>query len=258
MRTLHPTPALALGCALIFTACEEAMVTPPRPDSGIAGLDGGGLDPLPLEAGMTFTYRATLTYRAQAAGTEQTAQYEMVLTIGSVDDKLGTAESTLDFTATGSNLSDDDWDPTTDFDSFVARLGPADSTDSVGIGSVTAALSTVPAMPTRPPGSGKELPRPGPYFLDLRTTEALRTAFAARYAMATPQVVEPAQHPTGKFALQWRTTTERYAFNYAANTPRAIRLEYDPRGFLTRLEEDIGDVQTPPSLTCRLMLTQGP
>lgn len=259
MRTLHPTsPALFLGAALWISAglgCEADQVTPPRPDSGVASADGGTDDPLALTPGMTFRYQASLTYRAQAAGAEKNAQFELTLTLTAVNDLRGAGESSLSFTATGMNLRNDDFDPTADFDSFVAQLGPAQTTDQVGSGPVTAMLNYVPMKRAN---GAKVLPKEGPFFLDLRADDRVRAAFAEAHNADQPQVVDPSQHPSGRYAFNYTTRTEMYGFNYPQGTPRAIRLEYDPRGFLVRLEEDIGTVSAPPSLSCRLTLVGGP
>lgn len=262
MRTLHPTsPALILGAAFWLGAglgCEADQITPPRPDSGVASADGGTDDPLALTPGMTFRYQASLTYRAQAAGAEKNAQFELTLTLTAVNDLRGAGESSLSFTATGMNLRNDDFDPTADFDSFVAQLGPAQTTDQVGSGAVTANLEDVPVQPPRPVGGNKVLPKAVPFFLDLRADDRVRGAFAEAHSADQPQVVDPSQHPSGRYAFNYTTRTEMYGFNYPQGTPRAIRLEYDPRGFLVRLEEDIGTVSAPPSLSCRLTLVGGP
>lgn len=261
MRTLHPTStALLLGglLGLASAACEEAQVNQPRPDSGVAGLDAGSLDPLGLTVGMTFRYQGNLTYRAQAAGAEKNARYELTLTITQVDDLRGAAESSVAFSATGTNLQNDDFDATADFDSFVARLGPTQPGDQVGAGAVTAGLWQVPDEPPPPTGGAKALPKASPFFLDLRADEQIRTAFADAHQNEQPQVVDPSQHPSGRYALNYTTRAERFGFNYPEGTPRAIRLEYDPRGFLVRLEEDLGNVSTPPALSGRLILVQGP
>src|SRR5690349_17261805 len=85
--------------ALAASACSDDPINRPRADSGVPLGDGGSNEPLALTAGMTFTYRWTLTRRGQAANDEQTSAFTMKLTIDSVQDRGNAEESTLEVVA---------------------------------------------------------------------------------------------------------------------------------------------------------------
>jgi hypothetical protein len=258
----RPTPPLALVALLAggwlssgLVACEEDVIVQPRPDSGVQRPDAGAFGPLPLQPGMTFTYLGQCSRRG-SGGAEINSRYTLTLTIRTVDDQ-GPGASSLDFAATGQNETGRDWDQTADFDPWVSRLGPAKTIDRVGDAVVTADLSAAPTIPPAPvPPAGKTLPASGTFFLDLRETSALRAAFAEEYAGRQPQVVDPSRDVNGRwvFSLQGADPS---IFYYETKT-RRVRLEYDARGFLFRLDETIGDTSRPPSASCILTLTVGP
>lgn len=249
---------LAVVC-LGALGCEEDVINTSRADTGVITQDGGVLEPLALLPGMSFKYTAFVTQRAQDAQTERTTQFELTLTIETVNDTLGVGPSGLTFSAVGRNLAVDDWEATADFDSWIARLGPTLGIDQVGGDDVSVDLSQPPQIPPARSPQGKPLPVNGGFFLDLRATENLRTAFAARYESQQPQIVDPATNPTG---MRWRfafSGADPSIFYYPdAQKTRALALEYDPRGFLVRLEESIGSSERRPHATGRLMLTEGP
>jgi hypothetical protein len=251
-----PDIAIVSALVLLLSGCSDDTIGMIRPDSGAPLRDGGSDDPLDLRAGMTFAYRAILTYRDAALGAERNSQYELTLVIDSVDDNGAAEESTLRFHASTWNTIDDDWSATADFDSWVARLGPAKNDDQVNMEPVTARLWQVPAIPPAPMPA-KQLPDAGTFFLDLRRVDALRADFASTYGGRNPQVVDPAMNAgSWRFALSGRDESIFYYPDRAKT--RQVFLHYDPIGFLRRLEESIGDAATPPSATCRLELMSGP
>lgn len=256
MPHLRLAAAAILGSLLL--GCEEDVITQPRPDSGVPPRDGGSAEPLPLEAGMTFTYLGQCTYRGQGAGMERNSQYRLIVTIQSVDDRGAAGPSSLQFTATGENLLGRDWDATADFDLWVARLGPAQASDVVGPGAVTVDLSEVPTIPSPPSPPPKRLPVASSFFLDLRQSAGLQAAFAEAYAGRSPQVVDPERDINGQWVFSTAGRDETIVYYPPPAKTRSVRLAYDPRGFLVRLSETLGDTSTPPAATCFLNLDSGP
>jgi hypothetical protein len=253
-RSQRPSLALALTLAGTSAACEEEVINRPRADAGSVGVDAGSFEPLGLAAGMRFTYLGQCTRRGEG-NREQNGRYQLVLTLSAVEDR-GPGASAVRFAATGTNLEGRDWDPTADFDPWVARLGPASPSDRVGAEVTSADLSDPPSLPPPPtPPAGKVLPRPGTFFVDLRDP-GLRADFVAANEGRRPQVVDPANGVN----MRWAFSTEGRddALFYHPTKTRRVRLEYDARGFLTRLDEAIGDTASAPSTTCTLTLTAGP
>ncbi|MCA9551236.1 MAG: hypothetical protein KC933_14465 [Myxococcales bacterium] len=239
--------------ALTVAACEDTQLTQGRADSGVAASADAGTDgPLPLEAGMTFTYEGRLTARGVSAGDEKSAVYTLVVHIDSVADRGAAGESTLAFSATGQNLLNQDWTDVWDFSSWVARLGPALQTDLVGAAAVTANLSQVPQLPTR--ANPKVLPT-GSFFIDVRRIVDLRVRFAEVYADAHPRVVDPAQNG-GKWLFELEGD-DSAIITYDVQR-RKVRIEYDPRGFITRIDETLGELGSGNSGTNTLVLKTGP
>ncbi len=266
MRTLSVTPfGLTLGPvirigvlgAFALSGCEDEPIQMLRPDSGAPQRDAGTSGPLPLTQGMTFSYNAFLTFRGAAQGQERNATYTLEYTIDAVDDQGGVAESSITVSASGSNTLNDDWEPTADFDSWVARLGPALTEDRITPGGTNVMLEQVLEAPPAPAPPPKTLPRPDTFFLDVRKISDLKVAFSEKYQGRSPQTVDP-QDNNGTFLFAYGGAEPAYAFHYDAGTNRTIRVEYDPRGFLVRLDEQIGEANDPPSLTARITLTSGP
>ena len=249
MRT--PTSILILA---ILWGCEEDIIDPGRRDTGVLADSGIG-GPLPLQPGMTFTYDATLTYRSDAVA-EETSKYMLTVTIASVDDQGPEGESSLTFTATGANTLNDDWQATSDFDLWIARLGPSLPTDLVSPGAIDEPLTDPPAIPPFPTPP-KQLPRAGTFFIDVRVLDQIGMLFTEAHQGRQPQLVSPEMSGSGKwvFSYQGEDPTTIY---YLSNKHRSMRLEYDPNGWLTRIEETIGNPNTPPSANARLILVSGP
>lgn len=239
--------------AALVAGCQDDTISRPRADSGVPPLDGSALEPLALEAGMAFEYRAILTRRGDGAGEEQTSIYTLVLEIESVDDRGAAGESTLQVIGRDPTTTADDWMPPYDFDSWVGRLGPSLRDDSLGAGPVTAHLSAVPELPPAP--TPKRLPVADTFFIDVRRIETLRAEFAALYATRQPQVSDP-QTAGGswRFALSGPDESITY---YPVKT-REIMLAYHPTGYLVRMDESIGDIGVRPSASCRIELISGP
>lgn len=238
--------------AITASGCSDDQISRPRADSGVAPGDGGSNDPLALEAGMTFTYRGILTRRGQAQGDEQNSLWTMTVTIDSVTDPGGNGSASLRFHVSDVTTTVDDWDATADFDSWVGRMGPSLRDDAPSTEPVTADLSHGPAIP--PPPTPKALPFAGNWFLDVRDIEAIRAAFVDAHSAMSPQTADPSG-----VGGKWRfTISGADQIVYYPVKTRTVALSYDPRGFLTNVEETIGDVAMRPSASCRIELTSGP
>lgn len=253
-RTLWVAPLPGLLAALV-AACSEDAISRPRADSGVSPRDGGGEEPLLLTPGMAFTYRAILTYRDAMLGAERNSQYTFTLTIDAANDRGRAGESTVDFSASSFTTTADDWTDTADFDSWVARLGPARRDDRVSAEPVTAHLEEVPVIPPPPPP--KVIPSGGTFFLDMRKIEKIRADFASAYTARSPQVVDPSMNQ-GRWRLSFMGVDDTIFYYPPRAKTRRVQLHYDPRGFLTRMEETIGDSSMAPSADTRLELVSGP
>jgi len=248
-RVLLP---LLLGLAALASACDDTEIIMDRPDSGSALTDGGSTGPLALEPGMVFTYQGRLTARAPSLGDEKSAVYTLTVTIVSVDDRGLEGSSRLTFSATGQTDLNQDWTEPYDFSSWVARLGPALNSDAVGAGTVEVDLSEVPKLPER--RNPKVLPT-GNFFIDTRKIVDLRARFTDVYADARPRVVDPDNNQgTWLFELD---QTDPTIITYEVPR-RKVRIEYDPRGFITRIQEDLGESGTEPTGVNFLTLQTGP
>jgi hypothetical protein len=251
MRTLTSILILA-----IVLGCEPDVIDRGRRDTGVVADSGIG-GPLPLSPGMTFVYDATLTYRTGQLGAEQTSKYMLRVTIASVDDQGVEGESSLTFTATGAQTLDDDWQATSDFDLWVARLGPSLRDDTISPVAITEPLTDPPSIPPFPSPPPKQLPQPGSFFIDVRAMDRIGAAFTEAHQDMQPQLVSPDLNATGKWVFSYAGEDPSTIF-YLANKRRSMRLEYDPSGWLTRIDETIGDSSTPPSADARLILMSGP
>ena len=208
--------------------------------------------------GMTFKYTATLTWRSENIGEERTSQYELNLVINDVTDNGNSGmESTLSFTGSGNQTLNGNWEDTVDFDSWVARLGPALATDTVGAGEVVARLSATPQIPDPPSPPPKVLPQSGTFFMDVRNLDAIRSNFSQTYAGQNPQFVD-AEMNAGRHRFGFSGRDDTIFFYPDRAKMREISIEYDPIGYLVRLDETIGDTSSPPSASCRIVLTEGP
>lgn len=244
------TPLFAF--AALSSACEDTQIIMDRPDSGSALTDGGVAGPLALERGMMFTYQGRLTARTPSLGDEKTSVYTLTVTIESVEDRGADGASTLTYSATGQNVLNQDWTDPYDFSSWVARLGPALQSDVVGPGTVEVDLSEVPQLPPR--RNPKSLPT-GSFFIDTRKVEDLRARFSEVYADARPRVVDPANNQ-GDWLFEL-DATDPQIITYEVQR-RKVRIEYDPRGFVTRIQEDLGESGTEPTGVNVLTLETGP
>lgn len=249
-------PLVLFACSLALSACEDDVLSQGREDIGT--IDSGALGPLPLTAGMTFSYRATLTFRDSSAPDEGQALYNLSFTIQSVDDRVGGAPSALSVTATGDNMLDQSWDDIRDFDVWVARLGPARRSDVIPGGATDVVLSAPPTFPERPQGM-KPLPSPQTFFIDVREMDALRTAFNAAHVGRSPRVVEPESNG-GRWLFAYEGPDPTAFYFDADKKRRSVRIEYDPRGFLVAMSEVVGaEASTDtPRANANLNLTAGP
>jgi hypothetical protein len=249
MRTLTSIVAM-IG---LLIGCEKDVIDMRRRDTGVVPDSGIG-GPLPLQPGMAFVYQATLTYRSDAVA-EETSLYMLKVTIAAVDDQGPEGDSTLTFTSTGANRLDDDFQATSEFDLWVARLGPSQDTDLIDPTAVTETLTDPPAIPPPPSPPPKRLPQAGSFFIDVRAIDRIGQQFTEAHQSESPQVVPPSPG------------AESWTFSYAGMDPtifyltnkmRSMRLEYSESGWLTRIDETIGDPNFPPSANARLMLMSGP
>lgn len=250
MHRLGTLPLLGL-CALAF-ACDDTEIIMDRPDSGSAITDGGASGPLALQPGMTFTYQGRLTARAPSQGDEKSAVYSLTVTIDSVDDQGAAGASHLTYSATGRNVLNQDWTEPYDFSSWVARLGPALDSDVVGATSVDVDLSALPQLPAR--RNPKVLPT-GSFFIDTRKIVDIRARFSDVYADSRPRVVDP-DNNQGTWLFE-TDGTDPGIITYEVPR-RKVRIEYDPRGFVTRIQEDLGESGTEPTGVNFLTLETGP
>ena len=244
--------ALLLVLSAAAAGCEDTGFTMDRPDSGVALTDGGVTGPLALEPGMTFTYQGRLTARGVSVGDEKSSVYTLTVRIDAVEDRGGAGDSTLTFSATGQNQLNQDWTDVWDYSSWVARLGPALPAEVVGAAAVDVNLAQVPRLPDRT--NPKTLPT-GSFFLDMRQLVALRVRFAEVYADARPRVVDPSQNG-GKWLFE--IDGDDPAIITYDLQHRKVRIEYDPRGFITRIDETLGETGSGNSGTNTLVLQQGP
>ena len=205
------TPAPILGLVLLgAVACGDETFSRGRMDTGV-NTDSGMYPPLALKAGMTFTYQGELHFRAQAQNEERDSIYTLRLTIDSVMDGGSSADSTLKFSAEGMQMFNNRWDPTTDVDLWVARLGPALNTDVIPSTVVTEALSTPPKIPD--PTTPKKLPVAGTFFLDVRKMDQIRSSFFENHQGEQPQTVDPTMTPDETWQFGY-SRDERYNFYY--------------------------------------------
>src|SRR5690606_32764591 len=143
-------------------------------------------------------------------------------------------DSSLTFSATGMRTLNDTWDPTTDFDLWIARLGPAKPDDVVSSTPVTDGLADPPEIP--PPPTPKMLPAPGTFFLDVRRIDPIRAAFSMAHQGQRPQTVDPTMSPTETWDFAF-DGPDAFAYHYPDPTDRSIRLSYDQKGYLVRMDE---------------------
>lgn len=249
------TSRATICTALLSTltvSCADTEIIMDRPDSGTIVTDAGNAGPLALEPGMVFTYQGRLAARAVSQGDEKTALYTLTVTIDSVQDEGLNGASRLTFSATGSNMLNQDWGDVFDFSSWVARLGPGLRGDVVGAAAVNVDLSKIPQLPAR--RNPKILPA-GSFFLDMRQVTDLRVRFADVYADSRPRVIDPSQNNgTWLFEIDG---TDPEIITYEVQR-RKVRIEYDPRGFITRIDETLGESGTEPSGSNTLILQSGP
>ena len=156
--------------------------------------------------------------------------------------------------ASGERTFEQNWSPSAGADSWLARLGPADSTDQVSASAVRYALGTAP---TAPPVR-KQLPHNSLFFLDLRQSSAIRATWAASNEGLSPGSVDPSQHPLGLLALTLNGRDEDMAFYPSAVKLRDLSLGYDTNGVLVEAVERLGDSSQPNLPNGRFELRQGP
>lgn len=238
---------------LVLCACDDDVLSMQREDVGVR--DTGIAMPLGLEAGMTFGYQTQLSQVGTGAMNAGNASYELQIIIQSVDDR-GPGESRLSVTTSGANLIARDWTDDRDFDLWVARLGPSRGVDMIDPSPTNIALDGPPELPARV--STKNLPAPDTFFLDLRDIEAIRTAFTATHMDRRPRVVGPEMN-NGLWLFAYDGDDPSVFFYPDAVKRRSIRLEYDPRGFLARMSEDVGAAAPDtPRANASLNLRTGP
>jgi hypothetical protein len=249
-RIAPPVPALVLALAALAGCSSEDTIARGRGDSGVAAVDGGSYPALPLMAGWTFTYRATLTRREGRS--EKSAAYELNLTIASVEDRGAAGGSRVSVTATGMNTFEQSWDPTAGADSWVARLGPAGRGETVAATPASFDLDRPPGAPALP----KQLPSDRVFFVDLRSPDALGAAFVAAHSTELrPRALAPDPPSRSDWQLALDGRDPEMIYYPDAVKQRAISLNYDPRGFLVSMTERLGDSFDPVNPNGRFELT---
>mgnify|MGYP006287525387 CR=1 FL=1 len=228
--------ALSVPLAGPLVGCGDDVVTRRRPPADPP--DGGTYPPLALEPGATFTWEAQLNHRGAGAADEGDAAYELSLTIDAVDDRRGESPSAITVSAAGANLFDRDWSDIRDFDPWVARLGPARSSDRVEPAPVEVVLDGFPDLPDPP--TPKVLPAPETFFLDVREIDALRSAFVAAHPDQRPRIVESTEGPARWTFLYEGADTTVSTFYPEATRRREISLSYDEDGVLVSVSEVVG------------------
>ena len=228
--------SLLLIASSLGACAEDDELARGRADSGLISRDAGFDAPLALKAGWTFNYRATLTKRQ--GNSEQNSAYDLTLTINSVDDQG--PQSSITVAASGANTFQQNWDQTAGLDSWVALIGPANREDQVSNAPTVFDIEKPPTTPSkRPP---KRLPHAGIFFLDMRNIENIRNEFNEIYTSMGPSSRAP---DPGANRLDWvlqlsGKDEELTTFPASANQ-REMTIEYDSRGFLTKMNERLGD-----------------
>ena len=230
IRAVMLTTLALVGCA------EDDNIAKGRADSGLALLDGGFDQPLALMAGWTFEYQATLTKRQ--GNQEQNSAYSLTLTIQSVDDQG--PNSTITVSGTGQNTFQQNWDPTAGIDSWVALIGPANRDDQVSSSPIVVDIEKAPTTPSkRPP---KTIPYPGIFFLDMRNIDNIRNEFNDLHQSTGPSSRAPDPSSNREdWVLQLSGEDQELSTFPQAVKQRSMTIEYDPRGFLTKINERLGD-----------------
>jgi|GEM_PF-2681041 len=238
MSKLIPVCVLTiLSAAFVLVGCaEDDNIAKGRADSGLALLDGGFDEPLALMAGWTFEYQATLTKRQ--GNQEQNSAYNLTLTIQSVEDNG--ADSTVTVVGSGQNTFQQNWDPTAGIDSWVALIGPANRDDQVSASPIVVDIEKAPTTPSkRPP---KMIPYPGIFFLDMRNIENIRNEFNDLHTETGPSSRAP--DPSSNrldWVLQLSGNDPELSTFPQAVKQRSMTIEYDSRGFLTKINERLGN-----------------
>jgi len=230
----------ALGFSILCLSLggcpDEDLVGKGRADSGVLGQDAGFNAPLALKKGWVFEYRATLTKRS--GNQEQNSAYSLTLTITDVNDDG--PMSTVTVQASGTNTHQQNWDQTAGIDSWIALIGPANRQDQVSAAATVFNIESPPSTPTkRPP---KILPHPGIFFLDMRNIENIRNSFNDLHESIGPSSQAPDQgNGRTDWVLQLNGEDPDLSTFPEAVKKRNMTIEYDTRGFLTRMNERLGD-----------------
>ena len=220
---------------------DDGTLDRAREDTGIRISDGGVNAPLALQKGWVLTYRARLTVREGRR--EKNTGYELTVTIDDVDDRGAMGDSTVTISATGrhDDRIEQNWDPSAGQDSWVARVGPADPADQVSPRAITVDLDDGPQGATFPP---KSIPSDRFFFLDMRRIDQLRTEFVQRFSTQSPTSLSPEGtgkcDPNGDWTLALKGPEDLQIYPPPVNV-RDVTFQYDPRGFLTKVVEKLGD-----------------
>jgi hypothetical protein len=103
----------------------------------------------------------------------------------------------------------------------------------------------------------KALPQAGVFFLDSRELDKIRSNFATQYMGMMPEVVDPSMNQ-GKWRFTLSGPDTSIVYYPPGQRMRTLEIDYDPRGFLTHIDETIGQTSMRPSLAARIDLTAGP
>lgn len=259
----HRTPWLVVALAAI-AGCEDDSTLTVAPDAGPAPDSGDSAGPLPLAAGMEFTYRAILT-RARTQDAETSATYRIRLRITEVEDEGTSGPSRLSFSMTDlRDSTNPDWSLQNDFSSWVGRLGPSRDADVVDDAPVEMVLDGAPELPPAPESTrdpAKVLPVASTFFVDIRNEAALGTAWEAANAGRDTAV---SLRDDGAIGATLVAEGPDDGVQFHDEQRRRIELEYTVSGFLQGLSETVGPPRgqaldgTSARTTGELFLEEGP
>lgn len=121
----------------------------------------------------------------------------------------------------------------------MARLGPSFRGDVVGPDPVVFDLDDPPRGPAFSPI--KVLPKNVLFFLDMRRIEEIRTAFVQENLSLGPGSQSPGEANRPDWLFQLSGTDPSLQIYPPPKNTREVTLQYDPRGFLTEMNERLGD-----------------
>ncbi len=240
-------------CVLLLgalAACDEGTLSV-QPDFG--GLpDADFVANLPLEENATYTYRATLTYKQSDSDPGTQTIYRIRLNVTQVTDNLGQGPSRLEYRMEDVSAPGDKnagWTAAFDFSSWVGRLGPSRGPDTVSPSAVEVPLEEAPRLPPAPVATNKDLPHGGTFFVDIRESLAIASAWEL-----AEQPRRTTTDPAAGLVLTSDGMDDRIQFHEDQNL-RRVELNYREDGVLDSLFEFINESGVPRT-TANLMLVE--